>query len=187
MALYLSIYDLILYFSFYSFLGWCTEEFYSIVIKHSYTNRGFLHIPFCPIYGFSITALVILCNNMKLNLLSLFIFSVIITTAIEYLTGYLMENVYNNKWWDYSNEKFNIKGYVCIKFSLYWGLSILLIVKLLNPIISNYLLSFNNNIKSLLALIMVCIFLFDFIISSITSLHSQKLVYNNIFLKLHKK
>lgn len=156
---------LILFFTLYSFIGWLAEVSYSLFKKKILINRGFLHIPFCPIYGFSLTAIYIF-TSPSLNILQLFIISIIIATSIEYITGLLMEEIFNYKWWDYSDEKFNLKGYICPKFSFYWGLSILIISKFVNPIILYIINNINNKIQITLSILLLLIFMIDFLLSS---------------------
>ncbi len=137
----MSLYDLSLYFFVYSFLGWCTEVAYAAVKEHRFVNRGFLNGPVCPIYGFGVSIVIALLTPYKENIIILYIFSVLLVTTLEGLTGWVMDIVFHNKWWDYSNRPLNIGGYVCLTFSLIWGMACVLIMDLLHPIIAK-LLSF---------------------------------------------
>lgn len=78
---------------------------------------------------------VAVLTPLKDNLLILFIGSFLLTSILEYITGYLLEKVFHNQWWDYSDKPFNIHGYVCLKFSIYWGLACTFIMDVLHPII----------------------------------------------------
>ena len=98
-------------------------------------NRGFLNGPYCPIYGCGVVIVVAVLTPLKENLLILFIGSFLLTSILEYITGYLLEKVFHNQWWDYSDKPFNIHGYVCLKFSIYWGLACTFIMDVLHPII----------------------------------------------------
>ena len=115
-----SAYQLVFFFFIYAFLGWCTEVIYACVNSGKFVNRGFLNGPYCPIYGFGVVAVVMCIYPAKDNLHVLFFGSVILTTALEFITGFILEKIFNEKWWDYSDEHFNIKGYICLKFSLMW-------------------------------------------------------------------
>ena len=75
---------------------------------------------------------------VKDNLPVLFFGSVILTTALEFVTGFILEKIFNEKWWDYSDEHFNIKGYICLKFSLMWGLACIIVVRVIHPIIIKF-------------------------------------------------
>lgn len=123
-----SIYQGLWFFTIYAFLGWCTEVAFATLKTGSFVNRGFLSGPVCPIYGFGVSFVVLLLTPLKENLLLLFLGSFIVTSAMEYVTGYLLEKVFDDKWWDYSEEPFNVKGYICLRFSILWGLACVFIV-----------------------------------------------------------
>ena len=122
-------------FLIYGFVGWCTEVIFAAVNSGKFVNRGFLNGPICPIYGFGILAVVRLLKPFGNNILLLFVGSVLITSGLEYITGFLLEKLFHQKWWDYSDKPYNIKGYICLKFSLFWGFACTFIVLILHPII----------------------------------------------------
>ena len=124
-----------LYFFVYGFLGWCTEVAYAAVKEGKFVNRGFLNGPICPVYGIGVGVVVQFLTPFEENLLLLYITSTLLVTAIEGITGYLLEKIFHNKWWDYSNQPLNIGGYVCLIFSLIWGVFCVLIVKVIHPLI----------------------------------------------------
>ena len=98
-----------------------------------FINRGMANGPICPIYGFGVLLVLLLLEPVKDHFFLLFLGSVIVTTALEYLTGWALEKFFHDKWWDYSEEPFNLKGYVCLRFSLMWGLACLLVVRVIHP------------------------------------------------------
>ena len=98
-------------------------------------NRGFLNGPICPIYGVGVTMVIWCLDPVRENLLILYVASVILVTVLEGLTGYAMDKIFHNKWWDYSNMPMNIGGYVCVLFSLIWGVACVAIVDVIHPII----------------------------------------------------
>ena len=108
-------------FFVYGFLGWCTEVAYVAVKQGKFVNRGFLNGPICPVYGFGVGVVVQFLTPVENNLVLLYISSTILVTAIEGITGFLLEKIFHNKWWDYSDQPLNIGGYVCVLFSLIWG------------------------------------------------------------------
>ena len=128
-------YELVWIFIIYAFIGWCTEVSYAALDRGIFVNRGFLNGPYCPIYGCGVVIVVAVLTPLKENLLILFIGSFLLTSILEYITGYLLEKVFHNQWWDYSDKPFNIHGYVCLKFSIYWGLACTFIMDVLHPII----------------------------------------------------
>ena len=135
----MSIYYSILYFFVYGFLGWCTEVIFAAFKQHRFVNRGFLNGPICPIYGVGVTLVIACLEAFQSNLLLLYISSVILVTVLEGVTGWAMDMLFHNKWWDYSKLPFNIGGYVCLLFSLIWGVACVFIVYFVHPLIHQVL------------------------------------------------
>lgn len=127
------LYHALWVFFIYAFLGWCTEVSYAATKTGKFVNRGFLNGPWCPIYGFGVVIVLAFLEPLKDNLFLLFLGSVVLTSALEWLTGFLLEKLFAQRWWDYSNEPFNLSGYICLRFSLAWGFACLFVVKLLHP------------------------------------------------------
>lgn len=131
----MDIYYMILYFFVYGFLGWCAEVGFAAVKEHNFVNRGFLNGPICPIYGVGVTIVIAFLTPYKDNLILLYISSVILVTLLEGVTGWAMDKIFHNKWWDYSKQPLNIGGYVCLIFSLVWGIACVAIMDLIHPLI----------------------------------------------------
>lgn len=127
------LYHALWVFFIYAFLGWCTEVSYAATKTGKFVNRGFLNGPWCPIYGFGVVIVLAFLEPLKDNLFLLFLGSVVLTSALEWLTGFLLEKLFAQRWWDYSDEPFNLSGYICLRFSLAWGFACLFVVKLLHP------------------------------------------------------
>lgn len=123
------------FFMFYATAGWCVEVIYKTTSTGKFVNRGFLNGPLCPIYGVGVIGVILCLSPIKDNLLLLYISSVGLTTLLEFVTGLILEKVFHQKWWDYKNEPFNIKGYVCLKFSLLWGLACVFVMRIIQPLI----------------------------------------------------
>lgn len=119
----------------YSFLGWCAEVVFAACRRGIFVNRGFLNGPVCPIYGFGVALVLWLLEPVENNFWLLFLGSMVLTTALEFFIGFIMECFFHDKWWDYSKNPFNIKGYVCLEFSLIWGFACVLVVDVLHPMI----------------------------------------------------
>ena len=117
----------------YAFLGWCTEVSFAALVSGKFVNRGFLNGPVCPIYGFGVVIVLAFLEPLRHNLLLLFLGSVLLTSALEWVTGFALEKIFHQRWWDYSNEPFNLGGYICLRFSIAWGLACLFVVKILHP------------------------------------------------------
>lgn len=130
-----SFYEVAWIFVIYAFLGWCTEVAYAALETGKFVNRGFLNGPVCPVYGCGVLVVIVVLTPLKESFLILFIGSVLLTSVIEFITGFLLEKLFHNQWWDYSNQPFNICGYVCLKFSLLWGIACTLIMDVIHPTI----------------------------------------------------
>ncbi|WP_041701767.1 putative ABC transporter permease [Gottschalkia acidurici] len=155
------LYQYIWFFTIYAFIGWCTEVIYATVNTGKFVNRGFLNGPVCPIYGFGTVILVYFLTPVKDNLIILFLGSVILTSLLEYITGFILEKLFHHKWWDYSGEPFNIQGYICLKFSLLWGLGCILIMKVIHPIINRFVMDIPKFFGYPLVLFILLIFIVD--------------------------
>lgn len=127
------MYQLLWLFFIYAFLGWCTEVSYAAIKTGRFVNRGFLNGPVCPVYGFGAVIVLWVLEPLKENFLLLFLGSVVLTSLLEWLTGFVLERMFHQRWWDYSQEPFNLSGYICLRFSIAWGIACLFAVRLLHP------------------------------------------------------
>ncbi len=157
-------------FLIYGFLGWCTEVVFAAVNSGKFVNRGFLNGPICPIYGFCVLTVVKLLHPFGENILILFLGSVVITTVLEFITGFLLEKLFHQKWWDYSDVPFNIKGYVCLKFSLLWGFACMFIVKIIHPLTVKCILILPDTLSTILCAIFLSAVIADFLLTLISVL-----------------
>ena len=135
----ISLYDILWYFFIYSFLGWITEVIYAALKTGKFVNRGFLNGPVCPIYGCGMAIGALLLNVLEDKWYLLFLAGGALATVLEFITGFVLEKIFKTKWWDYSKEHFNVKGYVCLKFSLLWGIGILAVFKTLVPLTDKFI------------------------------------------------
>ena len=127
------MYLLLWTFFVYAFLGWCTEVSYAALVSGRFVNRGFLNGPVCPIYGVGVVIVLFFLDPLRGNTFFLFVGSVLLTSLLEWLTGFVLEKIFHQRWWDYSNEPFNIGGYICLRFSIAWGLACLFVVEIIHP------------------------------------------------------
>lgn len=128
-------YQLLWFFLLYSFIGWCGEVTVAAIKRHKFINRGFVNGPMCPIYGVGAVVFAIFLPELRESLFFLFLGGMILGSAIEYVTGRILERIFHRKWWDYSNERFNADGYVCLKTSLLWGICAIGVIWFVNPAI----------------------------------------------------
>jgi len=135
------IWKIMSYFVIYSFLGFCLETVYGLLTKGVIESRqSFLYGPFCGIYGFGAVIMILLLQYFQKNNYSLFFGGYIIGSAIEYFVSLFGEMILHVKWWDYSNEPFNINGRVCLFYSIAWGLLAIYLIRHVNPIVDNIIL-----------------------------------------------
>ena len=163
-----SVLTLFYYFTIYSFMGWCLETVYATIHKKEFVNRGFLHGPFCPIYGFGTLSIIVLLKPIETNYGFLFLGSVFLTSIIEYITGYFLETAFNSTWWDYSDEPFNLHGRICLFFSIIWGFVSIFILKVIHPYIVYIVNLIPTSPFIIIFYVTVIYFFIDFIITVIT-------------------
>lgn len=172
-----NIYDIVFLFTVYSFLGWCLEVGYYFKNEKRFVNRGFLKGPFCPIYGCCIVTLIFLLEPYKGNIPLLFLGAFFITSLLEYITGFILEKAFKAKWWDYSDDPFNIHGHVCLQYSLLWGAGEVVIITVINPIISNAIYSIPYYFASMFFYFIVFYFILDFLITLFLLIEPNKFSY----------
>ena len=123
------LFKLLTYFIIYSFLGWVMESTFRSVLEKKIINTGFLIGPLCPIYGIGACIMFLFLDKFYDNVLILFLVSIVSLTLWEYIVGVLLEKVFNTKYWDYSNQKFNFQGRICLFNSLCWGVLGVIFIK----------------------------------------------------------
>lgn len=153
--------DLFLYFVIYSFAGWCLESTYVSFLYGHFVNRGFMYGPFCPVYGFCALLLLLCLNRVRKNPCMLFLGAALFATSLEYLTGFLLQELFGAVLWDYSREPFNIQGRICLKFTVVWGICAVAILDFLHPRIEKRLQELRLSTRTLLACLLILYFLLD--------------------------
>lgn len=142
----MTYYQICWYFIMYSFIGWVIEVIYHAAVAGKIINRGFLNGPVCPVYGLGMLAVIAMLNSVtsskadtvtNANTAVVFVGGMILATAVEFIAGWLLNHIFHTKCWDYSNKPFNIGGYVCLEFSLLWGLGTVLAVKVFHRMIND--------------------------------------------------
>lgn len=177
--------DLFILFVIYSFLGWVLETIYASVEGKKFVNRGFLKGCFCPIYGFgailtveTFTIINEYIKNEVYFIITSILASIILVTLLEYVTGFILEKVFNCKWWDYSDNFANIKGYICLSYSILWGVLVYILIELVHPLILKLVHGVNEKTKMYLAFFLLCYFITDMIKSIIDALGLREVVLN---------
>ena len=160
-----SVSELVWIFLTVSFLGWILETVYAAVKQKQFVNRGLVNGPLCIIYG-----IVSIMNAVFLQELSIwwvFIGSMILATVIEWSAGHILERIGQGKWWDYSNVKWNLDGYICIPASLLWGILGMLGVSWGNDSLVNLFYLIPETIRSILLWISMGILVVDIVATMI--------------------
>jgi len=148
-----SLYHILAFFLIYSCLGWCVEVVYAAATTGQLVNRGFLNGPVCPIYGFGMILVLFFLTPLEDDLLLLYLGGVILPSALELVGGWALYKLYRTRWWDYTDKPFNIGGYVCLEFSLMWGVGAMVMVKVIHPTIAALV----NIIPPLVGFVLMCL------------------------------
>lgn len=169
-----NIYQLLWIFFIYSFIGWCGEVVLAAVNRHKFVNRGFVSCPLCPVYGAGAVAVSVFLPELEERLFFLFLGGMIVTAFVEYLTGRLLELIFHKKWWDYSEQKFQLDGYVCLKNSVIWGICSVLVIRIFNPLLCRGLELLPMLLGEVLLWVLGVLLAIDFIGSGIAVLGLKK-------------
>jgi uncharacterized membrane protein len=176
----MTYYSICMYFLIYSFGGWIVEVIYHAVVQGKIVNRGFLNGPVCPVYGFGMLAVLASGNALSsalssgdatsMNTFVLFLFGFVLATLVELIAGWLLYKCFHARWWDYSNKPFNVHGYICLEFSIIWGLAIVLVVKVIHPALSNaHVIATPSTNGWWVMAVLYALYLFDFIMTILTA------------------
>ena len=171
----MTLYQILWYFVIYSFIGWCVEVVFHAMKAHRLVNRGFLNGPVCPVYGFGVVLVFIAVHIIvdgsggsiqDVSVIILYPIGVVLTTAVELLGGYMLDKAFHARWWNYSSEKLNYRGYICLKFSLLWGLGVVFLVKFAHPFIDRATVRFlPYTVGILIILALIAAYFADFVVS----------------------
>lgn len=108
-------------FSVFSILGWMLEVSYRSVRDKRFVNPGLLRGPYLPLYGTGALILIVAVSMLQgSHVLTKALAYLIITTGLELGSGLISECFFQSRLWDYSDQRFNYRGHICLKFSLYW-------------------------------------------------------------------
>lgn len=162
------------YFIIYSFIGWVYESIFRTITHKKIINSGFLNGPLIPIYGFGAVIIIFLFFDDNLSLIPLFLSAIVVTTILEYVTSYVMEKIFQARWWDYSDKPFNVNGRVYLLGAVVFGAFSVILVKYVHPDIISFVSSININLIYFFSSIIFLLLIFDFIYTSISILNLDK-------------
>ena len=152
-------------FFIYGFAGWILEIIYNYIISKKIVNRGFLIGPIVPIYGVGSLLIHLYLSRYQSDVFVLFVMTMFICGTLEYITSYLMEKIFKNRWWDYTDMRFQINGRVCLENCILFGLGGLISVYLVNPYLVPLISSIPIKINYIVTGILTILFLVDIIVS----------------------
>ena len=133
-------YQWLLIFYTYCFFGWIFESSYVSCKTRRFVNRGFLRLPMLPLYGTGAVMMLWVSLPLEHNVFLVYISGMIAATVLEYVTGWAMERLFKMKYWDYSNQRFNLNGYICLSSSVAWGFLTIFLTEIVHPPISRLVL-----------------------------------------------
>ena len=134
-------YHWLTFFYIYCFCGWVFESTYVSLKQHHFVNRGFLRLPMLPLYGTGAVMMLWVSLPVKNNLFLVYCSGVVAATLLEYVTGYMMERLFKVRYWDYSNQKFNLHGYICLTSSIAWGFLTIFMTEVIHKPIEHFVLN----------------------------------------------
>lgn len=153
------------FFYFYSFFGWCFESCYVSLKKRYPVNRGFMRGPFLPLYGSGALMMLVVSMPFQNHLLLTYLAGCIGATILEYVTGVAMETLFKVRYWDYSNQRFNFQGQICLSSTLTWGGLTILMTRVLHKPIEYFVLTISENLLMVVVLVLTVFVAVDFTLS----------------------
>lgn len=160
--------EIIVLFFTYSVIGWMWETIYCSIKDHHYDYRGFLFGPYCPFYGFAVTTILIFTYHIQDNLFLLYVVGIIVATIFEYCASVFLQYIFHMKLWDYSHLWGNVQGRVAPVISLFWGVGVVFLVKIIQPFIQKIINWEEARTHGYLALIILLGMGTDFVLTIIS-------------------
>lgn len=163
-------------FFIYSFLGWILEVIYYGVTEERFINRGFLSGPLCPVYGLAFYAAVWIFAPLSNNFFIIFFGMAAACTFVELIAGEILYHTFHMRWWDYSDYKLNYKGYICLRFFIYWGIAASLGIYVLHPAVLQLVTHIMLPVKAFLLIAFTGIMITDIVVTIANIIGLQKKV-----------
>lgn len=173
-----SFLQIIIFFFIYCFIGWIWETLYVSIRTQKFVNRGFLHGPMIPIYGFGALAILFATLPVKDNLVLVFICGMIGASVLELVTGCTMEAIFHVRYWDYTDIPTNIKGYISVPTSIVWGIFSIIMIKYIHMPIERMVLSLSQLQLEVSSVVLVFIGSSDLALSTREALDLKEILMN---------
>lgn len=163
--IYYKTFQWLFFFYFYCFCGWCFESAYVSLKAGKPVNRGFMRGPFLPLYGSGAIMMLVVSMPFQDNVLLTYLAGVVGATALEYVTGVTMEALFKVRYWDYSNQRFNFQGHICLSSSIAWGFLTILMTRVVHRPVEQFVLSIPGSILAPVTLVLTLYIVVDFTLS----------------------
>lgn len=158
------------FFYFYCFFGWIFESTYVSIKSGKFVNRGFMRGPFLPIYGSGAIMMLVVSMPFQDYLVLTYFAGCVGATALELVTGIAMESLFKVRYWDYSNQRFNYKGHICLSSTIAWGFLTILMTEFLHKGVERLILAVPYGIVTALTAVVSVYIIVDFTLSFKTAL-----------------
>ena len=181
----MTIFQILWFFMIYAVIGWVIEVAYHAITLGQVINRGFLIGPLCPVYGagvIMVLSVLDIVGNLfgletnlgKVSTWELFIVGIIFATLIELIAGFLLDKFFHARWWDYRDRKFNLNGYICLEFSIIWGLAIAFVLRVVHPTFDRFVDKIHGHVAWFVLMIIYAVFIADTVLTVMTILKLNK-------------
>lgn len=181
---------LLLYYFFYSSLGWLCESIYCSIGEKKWVNRGFLTGPLCPIYGTGAVVFIVCLGPLKEYPIPVSVFGLtfsitpvlvllagmVLADMVEFATSVIMEKLFHARWWDYSEKPFNIQGRICLQHTMYWGIFTIVFLYLIHPFFQTYAERIPEKTVYIILIVVLLLFVLDLINAVRTAMDVKKVM-----------
>lgn len=152
----------LVFFYFYCIFGWCFESAYVSLKSRKFVNRGFMRGPWLPLYGSG--AIIILFATLPFSKWpwAVYFVGLVAATALEYVTGVVMVKLFKVRYWDYSNQKLQFQGHICLTSSLAWGGLSLLMVYVVHQPVAELIGKVPQDVLNVLTFLLTVLIVYDF-------------------------
>lgn len=168
------LYHILAWLFVYSFLGWLWESCYVSIKQKKLVNRGFVTGPVCTIYGVGAVSVYLILKPLADNLIVLYFGGVLVATVLEYFTAVLMEKLFHTSWWDYSNNRFNFQGRICLGSSIAWGFFTVVMFRVLQPFVEMIVSLVSESTGQVILMVVMFVYAADFGFATATAMELGK-------------
>lgn len=150
------------FFYFYCIFGWCFESVYVSLKNRHLVNRGFLKGPWLPLYGSGAILVLWLTLPFQETPALVYLVGAVGATVLEFFTGEAMVRLFKVRYWDYSNQKLQYKGHICLSSSIAWGFLSLLMVYVVHKPVESIIFWMHEEVVSVVTFGITVLVVYDF-------------------------